>query len=523
MPVDAKHPQYEEKIDDWKMMRDCDEGERTIKTEGEEYLPKPTGFSAQKDGGAKYYENYKARARFPDILQPTLQGMVGVIHRVEAQIEGLEEGQALFPLWEHATKEGLPLEAFHRRITSELLLTGRYSILVDAPADGGMPYLCGYTAELLINWAGKELDLFVIDESRKVRGGVEASEYSSGSKEESTNGSKPKESGGDDEFTWKDEKKYRVLRLIDGVYTQQEYLETTPSGDLIEPAARAGKRLEAIPFVVVNPRETSLELYQAPLLGVAQAALAIYRLDADYRHQLFNSGQDTFVIIGETENLPNVLGSGVVVGLPTGSDAKYVGTAGTGIAAHRIAIMDERQAAVAAGVRLFDTKSQAESGEALRLRAAAQTATLTTIAQASAAALERSLRFAAIFMGQNPEEVIVKPNLQFVDTKMTPQEASQLIMVWQSGAISKQTLYEDLQRGEIASQERTFEEEEDIIQQEQIDAAAMGQGPLAMGAEGGMPPGGPNPALNGSGELAAQAAIPNRFIETGEGLTIEKA
>jgi len=48
-----------------------------------------------------------------------------------------------------------------------------------------------------------------------------------------------------------------------------------------------------------------------------------------------------------------VVGAGVVVTLKGGDgltpDAKYVGPAGTGIAAHRTAILDERQAAVAAG------------------------------------------------------------------------------------------------------------------------------------------------------------------------------
>ena len=38
--------------------------------------------------------------------------------------------------------------------------------------------------------------------------------------------------------------------------------------------------------------------------------------------------------------------------------------------------------------------------------------------------------------------------------------------MWQKGGISKRTMYENLQRGEIASAERTFEEEEQEIADE---------------------------------------------------------
>lgn len=460
MAVDSKHPLWELFNPIWTTMRDAEAGEEAVKDKNEEYLPKPSGFNGQADGGSKMYEAYKKRAQFPDILQPTLAGMVGVIHRVDANVTGLEEGKPLAYMWEKCTRDDqLPLEVFHRRITSEILLMGRYSIFTDVPSgddpnvnwEVGLPYFVGYGAEQLINWSEFERDLYVLDESRKVRG--------------------------NDEFAWEDEKRFRVLRRKNGAYTVQvfagEQVET--GGPLISPMARAAKTIQEIPLVVVGPRELSSRIVeQPPLKGVAKASMAIYRLDADYRHQLFNTGQETLFVIG-SEDTPKVVGSGVVIGLPIDGSAMYVGPKGIGISAHRQAIMDARQDANAAGVKLFDTQSKAESGEALRLRSSAQTATLTSIAQTSAAALERALRYAAVFVGQDPEEIVVKPNLQFVDTKMSPQEAGELVTVWQSGAISKQTLYENLQKGEIASSERTFEEEQELISQEEVDD------PMALG------------------------------------------
>ncbi len=474
MSVDAKHPEMSFWEPIWEQMRATEQGEEAVKAKGELWLPKPDGFKFQTDQGSAFYTAYTKRAQFPDIIQPTLQGMVGVIHRMEAKIEGLEEGKPLAYMWERCTRDDrIPLEVFHRRITAEILLMARYGILVDVSSDGdGQPYFVGYRTEQIINWTEYDLDMFVLDESRKVR----------------------------DEFEWKDEKRYRVLHLLEGQYAQELYVDSTEeSQGLLIPVARGGKELEEIPFVVVGPREvTARTIDPPPLKGVSGASLAIYRLDADYRHQMFNSGQETLVLTGiEGDHIPKVVGSGVIIGLPLQADAKYVGPSGVGIAAHRQAIIDARQDAVAAGVKLFDTQAKAESGEALRLRSAAQTATLTTIAQCSAAALEKALRYAALFVGQDPNEIVVKPNLRFVDTALDPVKAASLVTIWQAGGMSKISLIENLQRGDIVSEERTVDEEIELINQEMID----------------------NPLLNPESDVNAEGDIPK---DNGEDTPVKK-
>jgi hypothetical protein len=443
MAVDNKIKDYNDRIDEWQMMRDCARGATAVAGRGKAYLPMPSGFGTQEDRGVAMYGAYAMRAQFPDILAPTLRGMVGVIHRVEAQIEGLEEGKPLSYLWEAATLDGLPLEALHRRITGEVLQMGRYGLLTDVSAEGGQPYLAGYSAESLINWS-EQRDFFVLDESGLKR----------------------------EKFDWRDFKRYRVLELIEGKYTAEIYDgqgAEAPQG-AFEPSIAGGKKLEEIPFVVIGPRDLAVRPDEPPLIGVARASLALYRLDADYRHQLFSTGQETFVVING--DAPSAVGSGVIITLKgeqsVTPDAKYVSPTGKGIEAHRLAIQDERDNAVASGSSLFDNEQgQGESGEARKLRLGAQRATLTSVALASAAGLERALRYAAMFVGQNPDEIIVKPNLQFVEQVMNPLDAANLVKVWQAGAISKQTLYENLQRGEVASSERTFEEEEELIAADQ--------------------------------------------------------
>lgn len=445
--VENKHPEWTDRIEEWALMRHCIRGEKEVKAKGEDYLPMPSGFTTHADAGVKAYNSYRARAQFPEIVNPTIQGMVGVIHRTDAQVD---LPKAMEAIAERATKDGLSLAAFHRRITAELLATARYSILVDAALEGSeLPWLAGYSAESLINW-DDDRTLFVLDESGLMLDG----------------------------FKWEHRKSFRALRLQDGAYTQEVYQEGSSEPEIIQPSARGRSKLEEIPFVVIGATDLSTSTEEPPLMGVSRAAIAQYQLCADYRWQLFMSGQETLFIINA--DAPGQIGAGVVVSLKAGEggtpDAKYVGPSGSGIEAHRTAISDQQEAAAAAGAKMFDTGTKAaESGDALKIRFAAQTATLISVAQASAAGLEKALRYVALMIGSNPDEVVVKPNLSFIDATLTPDQAVALMKLWQGSAISKQTLYENLQRGEIASADRSFEDEEDLIEAEGESLGMVGR------------------------------------------------
>jgi hypothetical protein len=432
--VDSKHPDYVDREEDWRTMRHTNRGSKAVKDQTVLYLPKPSGFLAQPDGGSEMYSAYQMRAEFPELVTFTLNGMVGMVHKQEANIEMPDSMQYL---WEKSTKKGLTLEALHRRLTAELILTGRYALLADAPQEGGDPFLAGYKAEALINWS-EFSDFFVLDESGLVQ----------------------------NEFDWVEQKQHRVLRLRDGQYTQRIYRELEASGTEFEPIGRGNKKLTEIPLVVIGARDLHVDPDEAPLIGVARSSLAIYRLDADYRHQLFMSGQETLFIIGvdEATKLPTHVGAGIVQGLPLGADAKYVGPNAKGIEAHERAISNERKAASEAGARLFDKEpKQRVSGEALKTRYNAENATLASVALTSAAGLERALRYIATMLGADPDKVVVKPNLDFVDTTLDPQQAINLVSMWQNEGISWETLQENLHRGGIASEERTAEEERALI------------------------------------------------------------
>lgn len=449
--VDAKHPLYnQDRITEWRTMRETYAGETVIKRMGERHLPKPSGWSAPMfaDGGASIYAAYIARATFPEIVSNAIRAMVGVIHAKEPQIQIPSK---LEYLWEKATPDGLPLERFAARITSELLLTGRYAVLADAPIDRGNVYLAGYPAESLINWS-PDRDLFVLQEQV------------------------PKRSG----FSWTNQTQTRVLQLVNGAYQSQLYLDGAVAGEAIEPKTAKNQRLGFIPLAVGGAVDMDLRPDTPPLIGVARAALGYYRLDADYRLALYQAYQDTLVFFDVAEKegkngqkisfSPASVGAGVTLSVHSKGDqfpparAEYVSPSGKAIEAHEKAKQEALDLAAKSGARLFDNSQRSqESGEARRLRMASETATLQTVAHASASILERSLKNAAIFMGLDDSEVSVTPNKNLLQGDMTAQELQSQVGALMSGAISYETFYENLRAGGIASEERDAQEEAALI------------------------------------------------------------
>ena len=120
-PYEAKHPDYDEAYPDWIAMRDAVAGATRVKRRGEEYLSMPSGFTAMKDKGVAAYEAYLTRAQFPEYTEPTVRGLMGVIHRVPAKID---LPPALEYMRERSTADKLTLEALHRYLTREAFITG---------------------------------------------------------------------------------------------------------------------------------------------------------------------------------------------------------------------------------------------------------------------------------------------------------------------------------------------------------------------------------------------------------------
>ena len=482
MTVDQKHPYYLRSLEDWIMLRDIYEGERKVKDKGTVYLPATSGMI--QDGmdnalseGRMAYEAYKTRAVVPDILDDAVNAMLGVMHHKPAVIELPE---AMEPLRERATLRNESLQMLLRRINEEQLLTGRVGLLADMTAEptrprtgvmpsgrtirvDDLPYIALYRTESMINWdAGardgievQNLNIVVLDESGFER---ETSRT----------------------FSWVERKKYRVLVLGEtdlneptgvgtyrvGVFREDTGLEFTET-NLIEPSYR-GQTLDEIPFTFINACDVVPDPDKPPLLGLGNAVMTIYRGEADYRQSLFMQGQDTLVIAGGNTGDDVVrTGAGAKIDLPVNASAEYIGVSSDGISEQRTALENDYNRAQQKGGQLMDSVSRnRESGEALTIRVAARTATLNQIALTGAFGLQQSLRQIAKWIGANPDEVTVTPNLDFVDDNFTPDDLVKMITAKNSGApIALRTIHTWLQNRDVTDLD--FEEEVAMIEEEE--------------------------------------------------------
>jgi len=487
MGVDSKHPFYDEHRPDLQQMRETYRGERIVKQAAFRYLPATAGMIADglerpEQKGFKAYDAYRKRSRFPDLVREAVEALLGVMHHKPATIELPEKMEFMR---EDATARNESLQMFLRRINEEQLVTGRAGLLADV-ADKGerkdKPYLVINQGETVINW----------DEGRS--DGIEVQNLNFVSIDETEN-----ERIGD--FEWEEQQKFRVLLLLkdetdeaavaavqgpnargtgtgeggeepvmnlpegEGVYRMGVFRENnttfTPSR-LITPSIR-GETLNKIPFVFVNTKDITPEPDDPPLLGLSNLTLAIYCGEADYRQALFLQGQDTLVVIGATDDEEHRVGAGASINLPQSADAKFIGVDSSGLSEMRLSLENDYTRAGAKGGQLLDTVGgDQQSGEALRVRVAAKTATLNQIALAGAFALESLLKIVAEWLKLDPEQVVVAPNLDFVDDQISGQQVVEFMTAKSLGApISLESIHKQLQ--DRGFTELSFQEEVDKI------------------------------------------------------------
>jgi len=460
---DARHPLYLAFDPSWKLMRDAVEGEDAIKAKGTRYLPMKSGIVAMTDPTqkTKAYDAYKLRAEFPELVAPTIRGSVGTMLEKPAVIELPD---ALEPLREKATRDGMTLDALHRRICVELMTVGRYGVLPGIGQDGA-PYLAGYVTEAITNWDETDhvVDWLMLDESAPVL------DRSTGE--------------------WTCREQYRECYVENGSYVARVWTKGSAgwiSSDPVGASDQKRKPLGILPFVFIDSADLSANPDDVPLYGLAKLAVRVYRMDADYTFALHMTSEPTPVAIGfdspkdaVKEGLaPSTLGASKLWLLPKGGDAKYLEFSGPGLEQQAKAIDASLQRAIIFGAQLFaDNKKAAESGEAIKTRLGNQQATLKSIAQNSAAGLEKALKNTALWVGADPDKVKVTPNLDFADHTLTAQEITAVVGGWQAGAYSWRSAFDRLQKGGVVPDDRTPEEELEMIDQDEIDhedaAAAM--------------------------------------------------
>jgi hypothetical protein len=329
---------------------------------------------------------------------------------------------------------------------------------------------------------------------------------------------------GTDSYSWSEERRFRQLDIsgaddLDeggtpvesvpvGVYSTFVEVEGV-AGDRVVPNFR-GRVLDEIPFVFVGSTDLDPKPARLPLLPLSNMALAVYRGDADYRQCLFMQGQDTLVIMGSLNGTPGGeepeegterrVGAGATIDLPVDGDAKFIGVNGEGLPEMRTALENDQKKAREMGSRVLEPRgSQAESGEALKIRVGASVAHLRKIALVGAAGLEAILKVCARWVGADENAVKVVPNLDFADAKRSPADALALQQARKEGLpISDESVHRWMQDNDLTKLE--YEDELAKIEaglddmKKRTEALAPPKPEPVLGAPGeepGNPPGNP--------------------------------
>lgn len=451
MSVSTTHPEYNTYSPIWELTRDACAGERAVKSKKTIYLPAFVPLDVPR------YDQYIKRAYYLNFTGRTLDSLIGMIFRKPYKAEIPTQ---LEPFIENIDGAGQSLEQISKEGAANLLMAGRHCFLVDYPSVEGrldaeternlqlQPIICSYMAESLINWKFKTINgksmlvLAVLKESA----------------DKSNN-----------EFDHNFECQYRVLRLIEGVYTQQLYdKDENPISELIIPRMAGGKPFDHIPLHIVGANNNKPDVDVPPLYDMAIVNIAHYQTTADHRENLFIHGQLTLGIVSDmsAKEFSEANPDGVKVGARTGhflgQNGNFVSVTAPESSSLRVALTDLENQAIMIGAKLVQRKGQAETAEASRINASAEGSALDLVVNNLSEALEAALEDMALFVGVNPDTIEFTLNTNFIEQTIDAQSAGAITGLLDKNVIARSDARNMIRTGKVQFAEGRTDEQIDL-------------------------------------------------------------
>ena len=452
MSVDTKHSEYHEYYEIWERCEHAAEGQDEIHEYGVKYLPRLSGQTDQE------YFAYKQRALYFNATNRTINGLTGMLFM---RPETITAPAAMDSIIADVTMGGLSLHQFAEMVSEEVITIGRCGVLVDYPpivnavtlaqaqAQGARPYATMYDAESIINWKTgrinnvEQLTLVVLEEENEIPV---------------------------DEFESKCEPQWRVLDLAEGAYRQRVFRKDKRGEFIlveeIYPQIN-GRVINKIPFEFFGVRDNTSCVDKPPLLDLIDVNLSHYRTTADYEHGLHFTGLPTPVVTGyysDDKSASLRIGSGTAWLLPDPqSKAFYLEFTGQGLGELREALRSKEAMMATLGARILaPEKRAAEAAQTANIHRSSENSVLASIAQSISVGLTHVMEWLRDWSNITGD-VKVELNRDFIPNSMTAQDVDSLVKSWQSGAISHETLFENLVAGDIIAQDTSFDDEMERI------------------------------------------------------------
>jgi hypothetical protein len=442
-----RHPVYQQYVKAWEMIRDC--VRNRVRDAGTKYLPQLSGSEPGE------YEDYKLRALWLSATGRTLQGFVGMAFRkppvVAAAKSLLEEG-----FLAHCTVKRKGIEALARMTTRELLQMGRVALLADMPreADSSIdPWIAVYSAESLINW----------EYGTDAKGEPVLVEAVLFENVEERHPTEP------DKIVLVEQ--WRVLMLLNpGSTTGSQYAveiwrrSATAANEFVKkeeiiPAIR-GRAFTRIPIEIIDLTNDDGDL-TPPLEAIAEVNVSHFRSSADLEHGRHFTALPTPWVTGITKN-DGKLKIGSRTAWLISDAAARVGMlefTGQGLGSLEKALVEKENLMAVLGARMLEAqKKGVEAADTHQIRTSGEQSVLASTVRAAQQGINAILTLLGPYVA-GLQKAVVELNTDFTALALTSQELTSLVSALQSGAISEETFFYNLQQAEMYPPGRTFEEE----------------------------------------------------------------
>lgn len=434
----------------------------TVKMAGELYLPMPNGFREWEGTFKKviivgksevvdltsspfYHENpayasYLQRARFPELVYNTLTGLIGVATRKDLFIE---LPRSLRYMINDCTRDGKTIHELFACVLSEVLLTGRCTLVLDVDPDTNNFVIALYPSESFINWRGegRGTRLAVFQETIEIDSEKNMFEV------ESVTQHRVYRFGKEDET------------LSPPPVVVDEYVDGELKTSHIP--MLQGEMFYDIPVFSIGSVENTHNPNPSPLYGIAEIAYSIYRKDADLSNAQYQTCNPTLVLSGCDNDVPVLFGSTMALVLESPEAKAYFPSTDTNALDHvKDSINELREEAAQFGATLLGpTKRAAESTETVKTRQSAQSATLVGIVNNIAETFIKLFEMAAEIDGSDSDDINIIIPTDFAEMSISPQMLTALVSAWQNGVMSKITLIEIMMNSGLIKHAEDAEDE----------------------------------------------------------------
>lgn len=423
------HPQYLSMLPDYVKIRDCYAGERCIKDKGEAYLPK-LGGQSQAD-----YKNYLGRALFFPITGKTTSTLTG--------LATMRPPKSTYPelLADYFvdTNNGYQFTELYTSVFNEVILMGRYGLLLDAeaaPASSPIK-IVPYCAESIINWTIDGRGMFTMLLLKEVR----VKEIS--------------------QFERQQETVFRHCWVADGVYyTQILNEDLEPAENPVLMPMFSGSTIDYVPFVIIGSAGVHAYPDKPPMLDITTINLSHYLTSADLEWGRHIVGLPTPVVTGADSSSSLKIGgtSAWVLPMPE-SKAFYLEFQGQGLQSLEKAMTEKIGLMASLSARLIDSSSKgSEAAETVRLRYMSESATLTHIIGSVEAGLILLFNMLAQ-LAKVQGDVQITFSREILGQTVTYKDLKSLLEVYMAGAMSKESFLYNLRRLDAVDPTRSDSEE----------------------------------------------------------------